>query len=124
MQVPLIIRPPGGTKGQLVDDLVELTDVTATLADIGGAEPPQGCRGHSLLPALADQAVDREFIRSRIGGFSAVRNAQYRFTLAVESGTPCELFDLQSDPGEMHNLVGDAALAGTAEILAEIATAG
>ena len=121
VQVPLIIRPPGGTKGRLIDDLVELTDVTATLADIGGAEPPQGCRGRSLLPALAGQGVDREFIRSRISGFSAVRNAQYRFTLAVESGTPCELFDLQSDPGEMHNLVNDAAHADTAETFAEIA---
>ena len=121
VQVPLIIRPPGGAEARLIDDLVELTDVTATLADIAGAAPPQGCRGRSLLPALAGQAVDREFIRSRIRQFSAVRNARYRFTLALDSGTPCELFDLQRDPGEMHNLVDDAALAGTVESLTDIA---
>lgn len=108
VQLPLIIRPPGGTEPREVDELVELVDVTATLADMASVSPPDGCRGRSLLPAFDNQDVGREFVRSRISRFSAVRNEQYRFTYDVDTGTPCELFDLTVDPGEFNNLVGES----------------
>lgn len=116
VQLPLIVRPPQGSDGREIDELVELTDVTATLADIAGAEPPEGCCGHSLLPALAGGSVGREYLRSRIRQYAAVRDERYRFTQDVASGTPCELFDLVADPGELTNLVNDrkyAAVIGT-----------
>jgi arylsulfatase len=112
VQVPLIIRPPGGIDPRTEDALVELTDVTATLADIGGAAPPEGGHGETLLPALAGALPGREFVQSRIGNFAGIRNERYRFTAQVKDATPCELFDLEKDPGEMNNLVNEEAQAG------------
>mgnify|MGYP003338255364 CR=1 FL=1 len=43
VQVPLIMVPPGGMAPRVDHSLVELTDVTATLAEIGGTEAPSGC---------------------------------------------------------------------------------
>ena len=123
VQVPLLIRPPAGGDGREVDALVELTDVTATLADIAGAEPPSLCRGHSLLPALDGGGVGREIVRSRIGPFSAVRDERYRFTLDRRTGTPCELFDLDADPGEYENLVDETSHAHNVRRLTQAATA-
>ena len=110
VQVPLIIRPPGGMAPRLDDSLTELTDVTATLADIGGAEPPEGCHGVSLLPALDGARQGREFAYSRIGPFAGMRDERYRFTTHVTDEVPCELFDLTEDPGEVRNLVNEKAM--------------
>ena len=117
VQLALIVRPPGGCEARVVEDLVELTDVTATLADVAGVDAPEKCRGRSVLAALDGDDVGREFQRSRIGAYSAIRNAQYRFTLDVDSGTPCELFDLMADPGETTNRVDDIAMRPVVEQL-------
>ena len=116
-KVPLIIRPPGGTRGRTDTGLTELTDVTATLADIGGASLPT-CRGQSLLPRVSDPVPStREHVFSRIRSYAALRGERYRLTVDVESDTPCELFDLTDDPGELRNLVNEPARAGLIEEL-------
>jgi arylsulfatase A-like enzyme len=58
VQVPLIVRPPGGTTARHVGGVVELTDVTATILAIAGALPPAHLRGSSLLSVFdgADRA--------------------------------------------------------------------
>ena len=116
-KVPLIIRPPGGTRGRTDTGLTELTDVTATLADIGGASLPT-CEGRSLLPRVSDPVPStREHVYSRIHSYAALRGERYRLTVDVESDTPCELFDLTDDPGELRNLVNEPARAGLIEEL-------
>lgn len=123
VQVPLIIRPPTGCAGKILDELVESVDVTSTLAEIGGAIAPDGCRGHSLMPGFADEPVGKEFVRSRYNQFSAVRNQQFRFTLEVDTQMPCELFDLEKDPDELNNLVNSTKLDSVIAELSEIALA-
>ena len=116
-KVPLIIRPPEGTAGRADPGLTELTDVTATLADIGGASLPT-CRGQSLVPRLFEpDPSDREHVFSRIRSFAALRGERYRLTVDVESDTACELFDLIDDPEESRNLVNECARAGLIEEL-------
>jgi len=107
VQVPLIIRPPGGTLHREEEALVELTDVTATLADIGGAEAPAGSHGESLLSAIDGPIQGRELVYSRIGNFAGVRSASHRFTMSVNNEISCELFNMQEDPGEFTNLVNE-----------------
>ncbi|MFQ5380828.1 MAG: sulfatase [Dehalococcoidia bacterium] len=117
VQVPLIIRPPGGREGRIDSGLTELTDVTATIADIAGVALPT-CMGQSLLSRVAaDSGSGREYVFSRYNSYAALRGKRYRLTVELESGTPCELFDLEDDPGETRNLVGDPSSAGVIEEL-------
>jgi len=112
VQVPLIIRPPGGVEGRVDGGLTELTDVTATIANIGGGTLPT-CQGESLLPRVIRAGEsDRKHLFSRYGPFAALRDERYRLTVDLQSDTPCELFDLANDPGELHNLVNDSVHTG------------
>jgi uncharacterized sulfatase len=50
--VALVARVPGGQSGRVVDDFVRLPDLAPTFMEIGGAKPPPGLYGRSLLPIL------------------------------------------------------------------------
>jgi choline-sulfatase len=117
VQVPLIIRPPGGASHRVEDALVELTDVTATLAEIGGAEAPPGGHGESLLSAVDQPIRGREFAYSRIGNFAGVRNSSHRLTMDVQNEIPCELFSMDDDPDELVNLVNQNDVKGLVDDL-------
>ncbi|HEY5644579.1 MAG TPA: sulfatase-like hydrolase/transferase [Pseudomonadales bacterium] len=127
VQVPLIVRPPGGCAGVARDGLAAVIDIGPTLLDIAGAEPLSEARGRSLLPAISGQESVRELLFSEIQKqsrregspiFRAVRNDRYRLTIETNTGTPCELFDLQEDPDELLNRVTEP---GYASVLAELA---
>lgn len=116
VQSPLLVAPPEGIEGRVSDRPSELTDISATLADIAGAEPPAGCRGHSLVPEVTGgKAQDHELIYSRIQTYAACCDGRYRFTMEMTSGEECEFFDLHDDPEERSNLVNDGARSGLME---------
>ena len=50
--VALVARVPGGKGGRVVDDFVCLPDLAPTFMEIGGATPPAGLYGRSLLKVL------------------------------------------------------------------------
>jgi N-sulfoglucosamine sulfohydrolase len=52
VQVPLIVRIPGGQGGRIVDDFVCLPDLAPTFMEVGGVSPPNGLYGRTLLPIL------------------------------------------------------------------------
>lgn len=52
VHVALVARVPGGRGGRIVDDFVRLPDLAPTLMEAGGATPPAGLYGRSLLPVL------------------------------------------------------------------------
>lgn len=112
--VPAIVAPPRPIDARVVDGPTESIDLTATVLDIAGAQPLAASDGRSLLPALEGAGSPREAAFSAIedmGGsgnyFVMVATERYRMTLERNSGTPCELFDLQEDPDELNNLVND-----------------
>ena len=119
VQVPLIIRPPGGCEAVTSDALAALIDIGPTLLDAADAPPLTDVSGRSLLPTISGDQSGRESLFSEIQKqsrkgeaptFRAVRNQRYRLTLETSTNTPCELFDLQEDPFEMDNRLGDPAL--------------
>jgi arylsulfatase A-like enzyme len=108
------------------DELVELIDVPATLLDAASCDLLPASHGRSLVPATRGESVGRDSILSEIQThtrrtpaptYRALRTERYRYTLETESGTPCELFDLEADPDELLNRVGDPAFAGIASEL-------
>lgn len=58
-RVPLILHlPDRRLAGRRIPEQVSLLDVTATVADIFGIEPPAGSQGASLLPLALGETVD------------------------------------------------------------------
>jgi arylsulfatase len=126
VQVPGIIRPPGGMQSRVVDDPVSSLDLTATIVDIADADTIEHSAGRSLLAALDGGPVPAAPVFSTIQPivpvgvpehvaprpdekplFVAVYDGRHRFTLEARNRTPCELFDHDDDPDESSNLVAD-----------------
>jgi uncharacterized sulfatase len=88
-----------------------------------GLSMPRSLEGRSRLPTFADPAIRPndaiflEFGRYEIdhdgfGAFQPIRCVfDGRYKLAVNLLTTDELYDLESDPGEMHNLIDSQATA-------------
>jgi arylsulfatase A-like enzyme len=57
--VTLAVRVPGGKGGRVIDDLVRLPDLAPTFMEVGGATPPAGLYGQSLLPLLQSDKSGR-----------------------------------------------------------------
>jgi choline-sulfatase len=116
--VPNIVRPPSAMAGRTVDGPVESIDITATILDIAGAELP-ACQGRSLVPFTKGQGSAREVAHSELAGhenkgnfFVMAATGRYRYVFDKENNLACELFDLEKDPSESHNLVNEPGYAG------------
>jgi choline-sulfatase len=130
VRVPLIVRPPGGMRGAVDGRLVSQgVDVLPTLLDWAGLEVPAAAQGESLRGAVeGGGGPEREFVVSETdftpgaerwgAGGRMVRTERLKYCVydRVGEGDASEqLFDLDSDPGEMRDLSGEAAWAGELE---------
>jgi len=120
VHVPLIISWPGRLReGVRSEALVELADVTPTLLELAGLPIPEDTQGLSLAPILtgqADPGQHRSFVRCEYHDALARPHASHanmifdgRHKLILYHGQEIgELYDLQDDPHEFHNLWGAA----------------
>ncbi|NOZ30310.1 MAG: sulfatase-like hydrolase/transferase, partial [Chloroflexi bacterium] len=116
VHIPLILSWPGHfQEGLRSDALVELTDIVPTLMEIIGLPIPDDMHGRSLLPILTGQAdphYHRDFVLSEYHDSLARPYASHgtmifdgRYKLCIYHGHEIgELYDLQEDPHEFHNL--------------------
>ena len=124
VHVPLVISWPGHFgEGVVCNDLVELTDVAPTLADVLG-EPLEPTNGRSLVPALTGgNASPRPYVRCEYldalgGGASPEAPASFatmyfdgRYKLIrYHSHGLGELYDLVEDPSESRDLWDDPGM--------------
>ncbi|WP_125610879.1 arylsulfatase [Specibacter cremeus] len=118
-RVPLIIATPDGAApaGTVVDEVVELRDIMPTLLDLAGVPVPDSCDGRSLARFLpgADRPIDapwRAWLHGEHVYFGQslqwVTDGHVKYLWASAWGTE-ELFDLDADPHELHNLAQDPA---------------
>lgn len=123
-RVPFIVRWPAKVKaGSQSDQLICLTDLMATCADLLGIDLPDkaGEDSVSFLPALSGKPIVSTragVIHHSINGHFAYRSGQWKLCLAkgsggwtsptekqVPAGSPvAQLYDLEKDPGETANL--------------------
>ncbi|MFP4029632.1 MAG: sulfatase [Candidatus Brocadiia bacterium] len=108
-RVPLIITGPGIPGGRRVDNIVSLIDIFPTLAEIADIECPDHVEGESLMPlALGKTDESRGWAFATHTGTSAnttmfmLRRDEWKYV--AYPGYPPQLFDLEEDPDEIHNL--------------------
>ena len=113
--VPLIVAGPGVEVGAVRDDLVALSDVTATLLRRGGAAVPDWADARPLPGAGIADATGRDFLIGALAGGWMVQEGPWR--LAKYANGEATLFNLDDDPIEVHNRLADPNCAAVARAL-------
>lgn len=122
-RVPLLIRWPAGMKQpSRVDGLVEAVDVLPTLLEAAGMPIPPDLQGQSLMPCLRGDpwsGKEAALMEGSAGkcvdaAWRSLRTKTHHYIMHAD-GREC-LWDLQSDPGEYHD-IGDCPESAT--VLAE-----
>jgi len=117
-RIPMIMAWPGRFEGgRRCEGLVYHMDIFPTLLDILG-QPDPTLDGMSLLPWLEDRASaePREAIYLEFHGLRALYTQRALVTregykYIFNAGDFDEFYDLNADPGELHNLIDSAAYA-------------
>ena len=121
LRVPLLIHTPGQTKGSTLDTPVVSYDLLPTLTDLCNASVDKKAEldGVSLKPLLTSKKKQTLPTRdlfwhkasqrpTSTGDYvsTAIRSGQYKL-IDFYAQNRVELYDLQADPGETHNLVSE-----------------
>lgn len=129
-RVPLIVYDPRSKgSGRVSRRTVELVDVYPTVADLCGLAGPSDLDGKSLRPLLRDPRAkwDRAAYTqvTRGGGAAAntarrfmgraVRTERWRYIEWDNGERGAQLYDMEKDPRELHNLAKDPGSAATVE---------
>ena len=117
VRVPLIISTPDGSKRGNVSELVSLVDLMPTFTDIASSgNAPKSVipmDGHSLLPLMQGKADWNNRIISEYTGEGVcapcrmVRRDNMKFIYT--HGHADLMFDLENDPLELTNLIGNSS---------------
>lgn len=110
-RTPGLIRVPGAPAGQVRTEFVSLTDATATILDLVGADLSPAVDSRSLLPLVRGEHPAWE--PDIVGEFHGhhfpypqrmLRTERYKLIVNPESTN--ELYDLVRDPDELLNVYG------------------
>ncbi|MFE3454873.1 sulfatase-like hydrolase/transferase [Nonomuraea sp. NPDC059194] len=113
-RIPGIIRVPG-TPVRAVDEFATLIDLHATILDLAGLPVGDPCDGRSLLPLINGEGDPRPEVVAEFHGHHfpysqrMIRDRRYKFVFNPESVH--ELYDLDVDPHELHNVYAAPAYA-------------
>lgn len=125
--IPLMIHVPWFSRRQvMMDQQFNLVDLMPTMVDLLGAPVPTGIDGKSRAAALRDPAswVSEDIvIEWHTDGDPAVSGRSLctadKWKLNLFHGDTPELYDRNSDPGELRNLAHDPAQRGRIRELAD-----
>lgn len=126
-RTPLMVRLPGGKKGD-IDEMVQNIDYGPTILDLAGVKVPSDMHGVSFLPLLKGEKVSdwRKSLYYHFYEYPAehavrrhygVRTDRYKLMHFYNDIDCWELYDLQEDRMEMHNIYGQP---GTEKLTKEL----
>ena len=110
-KVPMVIAFPGRAREGVIDSehLVSGVDIVPTICDCVGVAPPPKMRGSSMRPHVEGKATAwRPFVVAEVTtGNRMVRTSDHKF-VAYNGDPQVQLFDRQSDPGEVRNIAASS----------------
>jgi arylsulfatase A-like enzyme len=109
-RIPLIIRPPGGTEGRAVTEVVESIDIMPTILEMAGVSLPQTpIHGRSLGGLMEGRKREPSRAFGEFPPFGGTRHhADETYHLVTHDGAGAfELFDYRNDPLELRDLSAD-----------------
>jgi len=121
LRMPLMVRFPESIQaGSVSDHMVQNIDFAPTFLDIAGVEIPDDMQGRSLKPILEGEEPeewrkDIYYHYYEYPGVHAVkrhygiRDSRYKLFHSYYDIDKWELYDLQNDPDELHNVYDDPA---------------
>jgi arylsulfatase A-like enzyme len=123
LRMPLVMRLPGKIRpGSLNEDMVANLDFAPTFLDIAGLDKPASMQGRSFLPLLLGRRMANwpESVYYHYYEFPAVhmakrhygiRTKRYKLIRFYYDIDAWELYDLERDPRELRNVIGDPSYA-------------
>lgn len=125
IRIPLLVRYPKDIPAGIKrNEMVQSIDLAPTLLSMVGLTPGSHIQGKSLLLVIKGTATDwrttilieyySDIVFPRIAnmGYRAVRNQRFKYIQYKELQDMDELYDLQEDPYELHNLMNDPGQEG------------
>lgn len=116
-RTPMVIRFPGKIKPNTKSDAMVLNlDIAPTVLDAAGVKIPQEMQGKSMLPVLENKNAEKrkslyyhyyENGEHAVSPHFGVKTKRYKLIKFYTRVNSWELFDLQKDPQELHNLYLD-----------------
>ena len=109
MDVPLLVRVPDGCgAGSRVDAFVQHHDIAPTVLKALGVEPAAPMDGAVLLDLAAGRIAPRPYITSGFNNYVWYRDDRWVY-VGRNDGTRPQLFDMEADPLQEHDLSGEEA---------------
>ncbi len=124
LNTPLLISWPGVIEaGSVNNNLVSNLDFGETILDAAGAQIPADMQGRSMVPVLKGETPNdwrtahyyhyyEHPSEHNVLRHYGVTTQKYKLIHFYYDQDLWELFDLEKDPQEMHNVYGDPAYAG------------
>lgn len=104
-RVPLLLSAPEGRRDHTHHAVVEAVDILPTLLELAGIQIPPFLQGESLASVLKGRDARQKSIALTEGdGWKSLRTARYRYL--VHSDGRENLWDIDADPGEYHDVAG------------------
>ena len=109
MRAPLVFAGPGIPAGKRSAAMCYLLDIFPTLGALAGIAVPEGSEGRSLAPVLAGKsdALRDTVFTAYTTAQRAVRDERWKL-IAYPRINRTQLFDLERDPDERHDLAADS----------------
>jgi N-acetylglucosamine-6-sulfatase len=120
MRIPMLIRYPEKIKANsVIDELALNIDLAPTILELAGVTIPDYVQGESMVP-LFENSGDHQWRSSFMFEYYvddaypyagpdmlSIRTKQFKLVDAFLKKDIDELYDLNNDPGEMNNLIGN-----------------
>jgi arylsulfatase A-like enzyme len=126
LKTPVVLKYPKHIKpGTVVNDIVVNIDFAPTFLDIAGVKAPAEMQGKSFLPLVTKSGKVENWRTAmyyhyyeypqphKVPPHFGIRTMRYKLIRFYGPRSEWELYDLKTDPTEMHNIINDQGKVNT-----------